>query len=303
MKHLPLPLAVAVIALSACSTPSQVPVDSAASSSSVASAMTSGTPVSLQIDSMTVSGVLPENWGTASSPKTDQFGKIVDGPYAGGFLNAQNIDGSMQISSLVLGGYPETQLGDYSLGIPAIGLMTYPETFTDDAEDDYQAMTADQKLAILAPMIQVYNQRGIGSLQLSQTDVHATAAYRGGWWGNTAYRSDRMDVHYVESASGDLRGIAFFANEGQDWGFNPSYKIVLINPAKHLLFTAYLPLTKISEFTKFQTEIDSGSTEQDIIDAQMRGYAYLDDPANFAGTDLETFVKKADSMATSMKIQ
>lgn len=235
---------------------------------------------------------------------TNENGIIQTGAYAQEFLNVQAVAGSTRGTSVIFESFPLSQPQQIGIHAPSLTIVTYPTTFTADQPDEYQAMTAAQKQAIIDPMVQIYNQRGIGSLQLTQMDAAMTGTplYRGGWWSNTGAHGDRMGVRYIENATSTLRGIAFFANEGQDYGFYPSYKIVLIHPKSRMIVLGNFSLSDLPEFAPFRDAITASKTSEEIIAATEKGYLYLNDPKNYRGTVIETFMHDTSALVKSLEI-
>jgi uncharacterized membrane protein YfbV (UPF0208 family) len=267
--------------------------------------MASGESFTLSEGSLKVTGTTPVSWGKPVLAVTNENSIIQTGAYAQEFLNVQAVAGSTWGSSVIFESFPLSQPKHMGVNAPSLTLVTYPPLFTDDDPDDYQAMTAAQKQAVIDPLVQIYNQRGIGSMQLTQMDAMMEGAplYRGGWWSNTGAHGDRMGVRYVENATGTLRGIAFFANETQDYGFYPSYKIVLIHPEDRMIVLGHFSLTEQPEFTPFTDAIQRSTTPQEIGSAVMQAYKYLNDPKNYAQNRLGTFIQEVDSLVTSMNIR
>ncbi len=259
----------------------------------------------LEVNTSAVQGSFPHAFGHAVPVSTDEFGTILDTEYKDRFLNIQPIDShSIQhSSSVVLSQYPLSKNEDK---VPSISLMTYPEIFTNDEENAYQAMTAVQKQAMIDPLLQIYNQRSIRDMNLAQLDLSMQGSphYRGAWWGNAGFHSDRMNVHYVENKDGTLRGIAFFANEGQDFGFSPVYKVVLLHPEKKIVLTAYLPLPDFQELDQFSLDLSRRDiTTKEIIDVMSKGYDYLNNPEQYHSTPLGKFIASIDAFIISLHIQ
>jgi hypothetical protein len=257
--------------------------------------------VDLRLDQYTLNASLPKKWGPAVIPQRDADGKITEGSQAGRYMHVSFIDSTMQSAGVLIEGYPYRRIDTMGIGVPNIAVSIYPDTFTDDPPHEYQAMTGGQKKKIFEPLLSIYKQRGLGSIQLTQQDPYAPATYRGAWWGYTGYRSDRLAVRYIENKTGDLRGVAFFANEGQDWGFGPVYRVVLIQPEKHVVVSAYLPLNSLAEIAPF-TEFPTDPTEEKIVARQLQGYAYLSDPKNYATTELGEFIRDVDGLVKSMQL-
>lgn len=258
---------------------------------------------------------LPQSWGELVVPKTDEFGAVISDNLYREKGDQNNIilmgSGLKTEFSKMISDYKYGNKADYA-GVPTITLATYPAVFTDDNKnDDFGSLgpqTAKQKTAYFKPLFDVFGQKSIDKLNLSEscfiinnandnaTDC-ANSNFRGFWWGNNNNIADRVAVHYLENSSSDLRGIGYFAISGQDTPNTiESYKIILVNPEKRILVYIYLPLQGV-----YSLGTENVSSDE-IIPTLKKAYNYLENPANYKSTKLEQFMTEIQGVVSSVKI-
>jgi hypothetical protein len=254
---------------------------------------------------------LPLNWGNLVVPKLKNGEFLPTIPLERGFEYVQTKDGTAE-------GQFQKIISNYTNGnkesFAVVSLAKYQENFIDDSKIDpdvLQGMTAKEKRESFQPVLDIFQQRGLGAKSLNQKCFAIRAVdgsndydcqnLRGFWWGNGSAISDRVGIHYLENAEGTLRGIGYFEIEGQEIPDTiNAYKIILINPDKKIMVYAYLPLEKIYSFG-----LGDLSNEKNFKEAPLKikkAYDYLENPENYKDQKLGQFLKEVEAMISSVKI-
>lgn len=202
-------------------------------------------------------------------------------------------------------------------GAANISLETYPVAMTNDRapspEEPYWGLhTSQQKSEILAPLVSIYQNTNLSGtdLQYRSTSDLVRSNHIGAWWGSENVIQYRIDPRYIESADGDLRGVAFFANETQEESlFRLLYEVVLINPEKRTVVELTFDIDNLAVIKECRAQFDK-DYEEDAnvkgIDWRPRGmqnvqscYSRLSDPKN---PELNAFKAQIADVVGSIKM-
>lgn len=122
--------------------------------------------------------------------------------------------------------------------------------FIEGSTDPY-TFSREQKLAQFEPLNAIYDARTV-SVNIRKiiegeepTGRMTKPDYRIRLWNNVDGYTDYFGTTYVESRDGFLRGICYFATQGQDYNFNIQYSCLLFNKESKVAVRIGAPLHNV----------------------------------------------------------
>ena len=264
---------------------------------------------------------LPNGWGDLVVPNLDGNSLVLNSPYGTKEKTVLFSPGQASDAKMI-SDYNYGDRSQYNVA-PYVVINTYPAKFSDDDPSDanfVRLYTAKEKEVNFQPIVDVFNQRSVDKLNLSQKyfskssaekDKIMQSAYRSFWWANEFAAYDRVNVRYFENAAANLRGIGYFEISGQETPDTISgYKVVLFNPEKRMTVEIFLPLEGIYNFgltnIPYNEKISAKKMDEIYVAESARlvqkAYAYLENPENYKDQKLGQFLREVEAMVSSIKL-
>ncbi|MBI4948089.1 hypothetical protein HY844_00830 [Candidatus Berkelbacteria bacterium] len=170
----------------------------------------------------------------------------------------------------------------------AVTYISYSKQFSDLVNENENILTLSkvEKTNLINSLLSNTNLKDFESRQLIDGNYPKQT---GGWWTTIGAATDRIKVELVQSNTGTFRGVRYFEQVGQDLGFTPSYKAVLINPEQNRIVVVTVDLTNLIEIKKYINP----NTSDPLIN-QLNAYSALE---NFRSKpELNEFVSYLDAL-------
>lgn len=162
----------------------------------------------------------------------------------------------------------------------SVTYLSYAKNFSNEleSENSYLTLNEAQKEEMLNYLLSTYNGNiNLKDFESRQLIDGASPKQYGGWWTTIGAATDRIKVEFISTTNGSYRGIRYFEQVGQDLGFAPLYKAVLINPAENRIAIITLDISQLITFKQF-----TSPTSDEPLSNQLSAYAVLENYKNSA---------------------